>query len=388
MPEPESGLVSFSVPDELDVRVPIEVRDSSLALVQSAYAGQEIEVPAGSYVVSTLLPTGEQHTEVVEVKAGSQETVPLTAPAPSPEPVGAAEGDLEALGAEPTGAPWFLRFVPAEPGADPEVREVVHGPDRLEAALNIHSAGLRVTFAQIAAEGQVPVSIALPIGQGTLSSTCELRVVVTPDRLDAAVSLGRVGELHGVAEYLARGHLEAATEVLEDAEGLLHGKMSDPIGAALGGYALLRLGMLDRLHDWPRNLSDLFDWLPDGAVIAAEQAWRTEDHETALAQLELAVRRGLPVFADGFSILLARLNEYSRCETRPKGVTDERVRFAARHAERLGALAPFVDFGSLVLSVRGADPTDPAGTHRPLEDPSRADGWLRFDPVGRALVDP
>jgi hypothetical protein len=142
------------------------------------------------------------------------------------------------------------------------------------------------------------------------------------------------------------------------------------------------------MHDWPANLANWFEWLPDGAVIAGEHARRLEDHETALSFLEVAATRGLPIFADGFSMLMARLGEYARCSTRPKGVTDEHVATASAHAERLSALAPFVDFGSLVLSVRGADPTDPAGSHRPLEQPSADEGWRRFDPAARAFVDP
>ena len=55
------------------------------------------------------------------------------------------------------------------------------------------------------------------------------------------------------------------------AEALLQGKVANPVGAALGGYALLRLNELDRLHDWPDNLAAWFAWLPDGAVSRPRQ---------------------------------------------------------------------------------------------------------------------
>ena len=56
---------------------------------------------------------------------------------------------------------------------------------------------------------------------------------------------------------------------MANALDLLYAKISDPIGAALGAYALLRLGRLDKLdehEDWVRNLADWFPALPDGAV--------------------------------------------------------------------------------------------------------------------------
>ena len=81
------------------------------------------------------------------------------------------------------------------------------------------------------------------------------------------------------AGYLVGGRPDHVLTLAESAEAMLRGKVANPIGAALGGYALLRLNELDRLHDWPDNLAQWFDWLPDGAVIAAETAARRGDDE-------------------------------------------------------------------------------------------------------------
>jgi hypothetical protein len=376
MTDSRPGSVNVSLECDVDVAVPVEVRDENLALVQTARAGDQVELPTGTYVVSAVLPTGEKQAEVVKIDPGDELEVlftpePGTIETPPPEP-------LERLGpAERRFEPWFLRFLPPERAPGIRVREASASDAGLTVALDLEARADGVTFAQVARAGEVPVSFALPIAPATLSAVCELRVT-SGERLLPAVSLGRVGELHSVAEYLTRGYFEAAAGVVVDAELLLQGKVSDPIGAAVGGYALLRAGTLEPLHDWPGNLSNWFAWLPDGAVIAGEQARRQEDHATALTELEAAAARGLPIFSDGFSILLSRLGEYARSETRTKGVTKPRVRAAETHATDLAALAPFVDYSSLVLSVLGADPLAPQESQQPLDGPSAAQGWRRF----------
>ncbi|MGG7377662.1 hypothetical protein ACQ7B2_02440, partial [Escherichia coli] len=74
------------------------------------------------------------------------------------------------------------------------------------------------------------------------------------------------------AQYLAAGQPREAAELAPAAETLLEEKRADPIAAAMGGYALLRLGRIADLRHWPANLAKWFPWLPDGAVIAGELA--------------------------------------------------------------------------------------------------------------------
>ena len=68
-------------------------------------------------------------------------------------------------------------------------------------------------------------------------------------------------------------------------EDLLYGKVADPIAACVGAYTLLRLGELDRLHEWTENLKNWFDWLPDGLAIRAEHLARRGQHAQALENL-------------------------------------------------------------------------------------------------------
>lgn len=101
-----------------------------------------------------------------------------------------------------------------------------------------------------------------------------------------------------VARYVATGHLRQAAHAVANAGA----RLDDPVGAALGAYALLRLGRVDEIGDWVEELTSA---LPDGAVIAAERAARAG--ESPDRWLEEAVHRGVPMFSDGLSLLATRL---------------------------------------------------------------------------------
>ena len=60
-------------------------------------------------------------------------------------------------------------------------------------------------------------------------------------------------------------------------ENILDDKTSSPVAAAIAAATLLRCGALDYLHDWPRNLANWFEWLPDGPVLWAETLIRRFD---------------------------------------------------------------------------------------------------------------
>lgn len=111
-----------------------------------------------------------------------------------------------------------------------------------------------------------------------------------------------------IMAYLSRGNIGAAEAMkrwASEAEQLLMHKMQDPYAAAVGAYLLLRLQSFDLMHDWPRNLADRFDFLPDGCVIRAWQLMATDARREAEIRdyLLQGVSRGIPVFADGLRLL-------------------------------------------------------------------------------------
>jgi hypothetical protein len=371
------------------VRQQVNVIDSTtLELVASPACGEEVEVPAGTYVVSATLPSGERSVGVAEVAENELAELALAGPAaaaeppsaPSPPPAAPAPG-LEELG-PPAGADaapaaksgWFLRFrVRTQQGfeADEPQLDVLTATSE-GAELTVRASGEGILFAQVARVGEVPLTVALPIYGPTSSQSWRLTLGGPAGALTADVSLPDNPQVDAVARYLQSGHLVEAASVLGNAEQLLQSKMADPFGAALGGYALLRSGQLDRLHHWPRNLAGMFPWLPDGAVIAGEEAALEGDHATALGFVCDAARRGLPVFAVGYSLLAARLREYAGAPPDAFGENGGLVAEAGQHLERALRVMPFVDFSRVSFAFRGGRVDDPAESQEPL---AAADDW-------------
>lgn len=94
------------------------------------------------------------------------------------------------------------------------------------------------------------------------------------------------------------------------AEQLLYEKMEDPVGAAIGGYYLLKVQELQRLHNWANNLAERFTWLPDGCVIHAWQMIlqnatdKDRDYTQRIRQRLLeALSRGMPLYTEGLRLL-------------------------------------------------------------------------------------
>lgn len=160
--------------------------------------------------------------------------------------------------------------------------------------------------------------------------------------------------------YVERGAVRQASLVAQSpnalAESALRSKIAAPIPAALGAYVLLRIGDLDRLHNWTANLKNWIDWLPDGVAIYAEHLARQGKHKEALDVLLELPARGLPAFSDGLTYAVDRLRLYTSHTTRFEAAALERA------AELLGRLRPFAahaDFTQPGLTYTGLDPAQP-----------------------------
>jgi len=403
---PEDGTLKVVMPalGADDVAPSVNLIDAeSLELVRTAFCLEEVSVPAGKYLLSSTLPTGERSLGVAEISPGEHEEVHLTFESSATvEPAEAAAelGSLgppplrQRMGAEPAPAveakPWFLRYLSRGPlgvkaaRAQTEV-EKTSEDGTVEFAVRV-SGEEGVVFAQVAADGQVPQNVALPVNGRTSSQSCRLTVTSAAE-LTPSVSLPDNPLADAVARYIHSGALQEAASVPGQAEALLQQKMADPFGAALGGYALLRLHKLERLHDWSTNLASWFPWLPDGAIIAGEKAALEGNYEGAATYLCDAARRGLPAFADGFSMLVSRLREYGSPDALPPGVSKKLGREIAEHAERLLPLSPLVDFSRIMLAFPGARLDDPVGSQEPIASHDASEGWRRFSP-STGLLEP
>ncbi|WP_372395923.1 hypothetical protein ABMY26_08955 [Azospirillum sp. HJ39] len=167
---------------------------------------------------------------------------------------------------------------------------------------------------------------------------------------------------NAVADTLLRSsanrQMENIRHVVEDpdtAESLLWEKIGSPIGAAVGGYALLRLGELDRMHDWAANLLGWFPWLPDGVTIRAEQCARLGQHAEALDLLLRLPGRGLPMFSSGLAYAANRTRAYLQA-AREWYVHPSKLAALHRLDRQLQRFVAFVDFSRPILTFTGSAP--------------------------------
>lgn len=393
--------------------LPIQVRDSKFHVVSEGVGGSPHRVPAGSYVITAQLPGTETLVAAVEASAGEVVDVDLVPtpdalkPSPrenlAPASVASSEGTatIEALGPtrpksetpDTAGLRWSLGFFRVESGLQ-------YAPSKSGIRANVVDEGAQIvrielavgepgTFiAQVRIHGQVPLNVLLPLGPD--AAHCELTAHISGGDVILGAYPGSEAALLA-SRFLAAGDIREGSQVItpDQAEGMLRSKRQDPIAATIGAYLLLRTGELERLHDWPRNLAKWFEWLPDGAVIAGELSAREERADEALTFFTTAVRRGLPIFTDGYSILVSRLRQLARREhatdrdaplvgrvahtvvhglrgRSPHSVSQPDL--VPRHVER-GAhhmlthvleWAPFMDYSAPTVTFRAADPGAPA----------------------------
>jgi hypothetical protein len=125
-----------------------------------------------------------------------------------------------------------------------------------------------------------------------------------------------------------------------EAEYFLQGKLRNPAAAVIGGYYLLKIRAIDRMHDWANNLANWFPWIPDGPVIHAWQLMakvikNPKDISTIRKRLLEAHRRGIPHYTEGLKLLHDGLE---RIGTFYKG-SDFQIQSALRRVRSLVALA-------------------------------------------------
>ena len=177
------------------------------------------------------------------------------------------------------------------------------------------AGGTQTQFLEISIKPDLNLYMAMPAGRrvrGNEQIDCTVEIDFRP-QLDVRVQLQN-SEADMLLKYVDAGMQNEAHILATDAwtaELLLRDKLTDPIAAAVGGYALLRFGEVDRLHDWTKNLAEWAKWLPDGLVIYAEHLAQAGKHAEAYSQLLRLSSRGLPLFSVGLSKALGRLRLYA-----------------------------------------------------------------------------
>ena len=182
-----------------------------------------------------------------------------------------------------------------------------------------------------------------------------------PD-LDVVVSSDNLA-LDGLLAFLQRGDLDGAQKMEKGQAGLaerfLFSKRSDTAAAAVGGYYLLRINDLHRLHDWANNLANWFEWMADGAIIHAWQLigeYRQEGAdvmENARGRLLQAVERGFPIYTEGLRLLRDGLMLFDR---RAEGDDHE----ISKALQQAGDYIAAADWTATTTTFTGAAPDSPS----------------------------
>jgi len=316
--------LSFVTPAQL--LLPVEIYDDELRLVERTLSSRKAVVDAGMYFVLAHLPDGSQLRGSVAVGGEPTAIVSLTRPEPSAQPEEPTHG-LPGYRAESRMVPvigyareedgtWTAvsdHFAPAD-GADVGVPKGVD-------AIAIQRLDGRMSIVRIPGR-----------------QTHYFRFALVARHADDEVDLvARIAHEDGNAllSYLNRDMLGDVHTMLDApalrAEQYLRDKIRDPLAAAAGAYALLRMNEIERLHDWTKNLANWFDWLPDGLVVWAEHLARLGQHEQAAELLRRLPERGIPALSAGLTFACDRLRTYTRHwpdDIRLRDLDEELTRYA------------------------------------------------------------
>jgi hypothetical protein len=340
-------------------------------VVIEAVTGSPVELFPGAYTVAVDQPWGGTPQVPISVPWGLGSTeILIDVPDQPPRSTLGSPRLSRQLGATGGGASsWFLRFLAWTPEGLKHRSDVmppgveVDDLDADTVAIMMHGRGSVPLYAQLMTGDGRSLIVALPISTSAgAPQSCWLHVRVSETALGAVVRFNDQS-LDVYTGYLTGGRPDHVVSLAPAAERLLY-----PIAATIGGYALLKLNDLDRIHDWADNLAAWFDWLPDGAVIAGEVAARRGEVAHAAELFQTVIKRGLPLFLEGLSLLASRW---------PRLVADDDLDQSARDqlqrlAQPLLIASLTAEFGTLATTLRMD--VDPG----PISEET---GWREFVPA-------
>jgi hypothetical protein len=297
----------------------VEVYDRELGLVKRTLTFQTVSVEPGAYFAIAHLPDGSHLRQSIDVTDEPYVRVPLeggTSTTTNHEH--ARWRDIEMDGAY---LDVEIEKRPVPSSAIPVVG-YVREPNGAWNDVRIDTTRTSLSGDLVVPEGLDAIAAIRPDGLQTMvrfprGRTRYFRVVIgrAPDSHDVDLVV-RVAHPTAAAllDYLNHDRIrdtELITTAPELAADLLLYKLRDPVAAAAGAFALLRLDALERLHNWTQNLANWFEWLPDGLVARAEHLARLGDHASAAKLLAGLRARGLPVLSVGLTYATDRLRTYS-----------------------------------------------------------------------------
>ena len=366
-----------------NIPIQIEVADHKLKPILTQMTHTQgspiLELEPGTYFISASTPSGARVERVIEVvvelKEGemqnislplydisphedyewaymTQKPTPLSLPEEPSRQKELKEGWVRLWQSQGTG--YVL--------ADPAYEILFEGPsDRL---IRFESVPEGVSCLQVGGPAVPWKCVAIPP-----RTACKILIQASSKYskhpLDVTVASDNLA-LESLLAFLRRGQLEMASEIESGqarlAEELVFHKHQDPMAAAVGGYFLLRINDLERLHNWANNLANRFPWMPDGAIIHAWQliaeyrqsAGADQDKlDQARERLIEAVARGFPIYSEGLRLLrdgLLLIDQQAEAK-------DPEIRAALNKA---GAYYSAADLSTTTTTFLGETPYNPS----------------------------
>jgi hypothetical protein len=305
--------------------LPVCVRTKAGELIGRGTTDTPIEVPAGSYYVTVLLPDGREVGLDHRVRAGA------AMPPPGPEPAG-AEPAVELQAAMPP-APvpqqavrdagiwrgdWLAAWAIGTPdmtgrpldrfGLSTDTPEVI-----------LHEAGDRLLVLALEDRDRCTIipfdECKVCIDPSAQARAIAARLTEAPDGPAVAfrsIVSEEANALLGFVEGGVLGNMVAVTEdEVRRGEQALSQSGASVLRAITGAYVLLRANELEGLDRWLAQLEPFAADLPDLRPLQAELAARTGDHRAAVAAIRAWLDQSrCPWFRAGLSYMLDRLRLY------------------------------------------------------------------------------
>lgn len=379
-----------AVPASSSSPLPVTIRELSTRTIAKGITGEKLSVAPGEYLVVAELPDGEtlveqvqidENTGVVALMQSKEQADPDVTSVATVELSGTTKSYAEARpGLVPTSSTFDameeLATMANAPGEDTsamfarkyrairsEIRPIafdtassqdaghivqlspagkiienaaaleLHSNDKSLASIKVRGANRAGHFALIKkgiASKDHDIAIAIPAAAG---NGVEFVIPEKDDRLLIAILDNKTA--NSLLSYLVQQSYESVAAYSDGTEDkfrdLLRSKMTDPIGAMIGGYGLLALNRLSPLDQWSQNLPAVAPWLPDSYVIHGETHARLAKHEIAAKAFYELTKCGIPLFSVGLSYAESRVRLYAG-----HGLPDKQA--AAEMAAWLGGL--------------------------------------------------
>lgn len=325
------GYAEFSLRRQGIAGVPVLIYATTGHLVKRIFAewtSKKVSLPAGKYIAIVKLPVSDPETVSFSVEPEKTTQVDLLQSRPSPHEWllwATSRRSIQALSESGpnSGAlegAWARLWTGKERRWDVSenvLKELQADKDTLlfGAKIGNEDAFLQVggpTFPWRLYRLPSSESVLILIAPAAAQTSPTESLVVTVTRGESPFQNLRQDEIF--LEYLLSNEistLKAIPDANVVAEDMLYDKQIDPYRAIVGAYFLLRRGDLKRLHDWTRNLYQLFPRIADTAIILMSHLLRYEPKDPRIPELlERAASSTSPIYTEGMRLLYEGLNIY------------------------------------------------------------------------------